>query len=97
MPSKVKCRMEERSYRRFIKSSFLLHNLQCIVSVVIFTLLCKHCILLCTVQNDGATTVLVFAHICTAPVLDVGGCTDSVSATGDCNGTTNVPGSSSAK
>ena len=50
-----------------------------------------------TVQNDGATTVPVFAHICTPPVWDGGGYTDSVSATGDCNGTTNVPSSSSAK
>ena len=25
----------------------------------------------------------MFAHICTAPVLDIGGCTDSVSATPD--------------
>ena len=57
----------------------------------------KHCILLCTVQNDGATAVSLFAPICTAPVLDVGGCPDIVSATGDCNGTTNVPSSSSAK
>ena len=59
--------------------------------------LCKLFILLCTVQNDGATGVPVFAHICTPPVLDGGGYTDIVSATGDCNGTTNVPGSSSSK
>ena len=32
----------------------------------------------------------MFAHIYTAPVLDVGGCTDSVSATGDCNATANL-------
>ena len=59
---------------------------------------CKvNTVLLCTVQNDGATAVPVFAPICTAPVWDVGGYTDSVSATGDCNGTTNVSSSSSAK
>ena len=94
MPSKVKCRMEERSYRRFNKFTL----------VVFFCIICINClckvntiILLCIVQDDGATGVLVFARICTPPVLDVGGCTDSVSATGDCNGTTNVPSSSSAK
>ena len=75
-----------------------------VTGVVFFCIICnasslqsKHSILLCIIQNDGAVAVLVFAHTCTPPVLDVGGCTDSVSATGDCNATTNVPGSSSAK
>ena len=48
-------------------------------------------------QNDGVTAVLVFAHTCTPPVLDVGGCTDSVSGTIDCNGTTNLQELFSAK
>ena len=93
MPSKIKCRMEERSYRRFTKFTLVVF---CIICNALY-LQSKHSILLCIIQNDGATGVLVFAHICTAPVLDVGGCTDIVSATGDCNATTNVPGSSSSK
>ena len=48
------------------------------------------CNALPVVQNDGATGVLVFAHIYTAPVLDVGGCTDIVSATIHYNATANL-------
>ena len=93
MLSKVKCRVEEVTGDLLSSpQQFLLHNLQCIKS-----LQSKHSVLLCIVQNDGATTVLVFAPICTAPVLNVGGCTDIVSATGDCNGTANALGSSSSK
>ena len=56
---------------------------------------CEPFKLLYIAQNDGATAVLVFAHICTAPVLDVGHCTDSVSAT--CNATANLQNPYSAK
>ena len=53
----------------------------------------EHFILLCTVQDDGVTAILVFAPICTAPVFDDGR-TDIVF---DCNAPANVPGSPSAK
>ena len=49
------------------------------------------------VQNGGATAVPVFAYIYTPPVLDAGGCTDSVSATGDYNATANLQELFSAK
>ena len=55
------------------------------------------CNTLPVVQNGGATAVLVFAYIYTAPVLDAGGCTDSVSATGDYNATANLQELFSAK
>ena len=48
------------------------------------------CTLLCIVQEDGATTVPVFAHICTLLVFDDSGCTDIVCATIDCSATANV-------
>ena len=55
------------------------------------------CNALPVVQNGGATAALVFAHICTLPVLDAGDCTDSVSATGDYSATANLQELFSAK
>jgi len=47
-----------------------------------------------TVQDDEVT---VFAHIYTFPVLDDGGCTDTVFVTRDGNVTTDLLDPSSAK
>ena len=41
-------------------------------------------------DNDGATAVPVCTHICTPPVFEAGGCTDSVFATIDCTATANL-------
>ena len=48
-------------------------------------------------DNDGFAAVPVFAHICTAPVFDDGGCTDIVFATGDCCATANLQNPDTAK
>ena len=57
----------------------------------------KFCSALPVVNDDGATAVPVFTPTCTPPVLDVGGCTDSVSATIDYNATANLQELFSAK
>ena len=61
--------------------------------------LCEPFILLGIIQDGEVSAVLVFAHICTAPVFacvstppvfEAGGYTDIVFATIDCNATANV-------
>ena len=90
MPFKSKCRVVENIDRGFLPK----------ITLVIFLSndgvnlwQSEHFKLLCTVQDDGVTAILVFAPICPAPVFD-DGCTDIVF---DCKVPANVPGSSSAK
>ena len=49
------------------------------------------------VQDDGVTAIPVFAHICTAPVFDDGGCVNTVSATINCSATVNLQDPHTAK
>ena len=86
MPFQGKRRAVEKIDREFLNFTIFLYII---------------CILLCIVQDDGTNAVPVFAHICTAPVLDDGGCTgivfdgggstDIAFATIDCSATTIYP------
>ena len=92
MPFKSKCRVVENIDRGFLPKITLVIFLCIICNDGVNLWQSEHFILLCTVQDDGVTAVLVFAPICTAPAF--GGCIDIVF---DCEVPANVPGSPSAK